>query len=304
MRHKILLILPLLLGLLLLPALAPRAAADDEPDADAPGWSEPRGVPVAQPGETEPQSEAAAPEGEEPGEGEEAPEAPKPFVMPTESKVIAVRKHHNVPWAGNWLALEFEMAFAVVGQSGQDVGATITFYEVATQRPLRAAMRPYVDSEGNLSIYTQLVPVSADAQVFRSRLKIPYRAFPWPTKGPTYEVEARVRLMRRSPEGEFAVLDRSTTSFNVNYQKDCGAKRPFDRCRDCGPCAPWQWDWMYTWCKIWGTEMGTTPSKVPCLPGPRGTTDRHEWYEGRWATRGSSIDTFQHRIHNQTGTGR
>ena len=32
------------------------------------------------------------------------------------------------------------MGFAVVGQAGKNVGATITFYEAGSDRPLRAAM--------------------------------------------------------------------------------------------------------------------------------------------------------------------
>lgn len=313
MRRLLLSLAPLLLALVLLPP-----AVADEDDG---GGNGERTAPTEQPAERT----ATAPDGSEqsvPGrpssyyqtrpsgetvEGEGEAEAPKPFVMPSESTVLGVRKQHNAPWVGNWLAVELDMGFAVVGQAGKEIGATVTFYEAENHRPLRAAMRPYVDAAGNLSVYTQLVPVKSNSRLFRAKLKVPYRAFPWPTSGPTYGVEARVRLMSRNAAGEFAVLARSATAFTIHYEKGCGCKPPGQV--DCSRCQPWQWEFGYTWCKIWGDELGTTPSKVPCLPPPLGPDRRQQWYEALWRTRCSAVGQMEKRLdsgltaNSETNTG-
>lgn len=312
-RSLLLLVAPVLFLTLF---LAPGAWAEGEDD----GWSDEQAVPVEKTAEAATEPAPAAPTAEEPAApgrpasyysprpeataAEKAlaePAAPKPFVMPTESTVIGVRKNHNAPWVGNWLALEFDMGFAVVGQAGKTVGATITFYEAGTERPLRAAMQPYVDQAGNLSVYTQLVPVQSNSRLFRAKLKIPYRAFPWPTSGPTYGVEARVRLMSRAPSGTFTVLARSATAFTIHYEKGCGCK-PGSQL-DCSRCKEWKWDFGYTWCKIWGDELGTTTTKVPCLPPPKGIGRKEDWYEGRWRTKGSSVDEMQKRLNEEANAG-
>ena len=316
MRRLLTLSLPLLLAALL---LAPPAVAEEGDE----GWSDEQAVPVEKeapaaaegvqaPTETERPAAGRPstyyqkrPEGEpgaQPPEDEDGQPAAaqKPFVMPTESTVIGVRKVHNAPWVGNWLALELDMGFAVVGQAGKHVGATVTFYEADTERPLRAAMQPYVDAAGNLSVYTQLVPVQSGSRLFRAKLKIPYRAFPWPTTGPTYAVEARVRLMSRDESGAFSVLARSTTGFSIHYEKGCGCQPPGQL--DCSRCAEWKWDFMYTWCKIWGDDMGVTTTQVPCLPPPKGTGRRADWFKARWRTRGSHVDEFQRRMDRNTST--
>ena len=310
MRRILLCTAPLLLLALL---LAPPAVAEEGDE----GWSDEQGVPVekgaAEPAAPQEAEEGQAlpgrpssyyqkrPTGEPAPDGEqEPPQAPQPFVMPTVSTVLGVRKKHNAPWVGNWLALELDMGFAVVGQAGKTVGATVTFYEPGKDRPLRAAMQPYVDAAGNLSVYTQLVPVELNSRLFRARLKIPYRAFPWPTSGPTYGVEARVRLMSRDEKGEFAVLARSTTAFTIHYEKGCGCK-PANQ-MDCSRCPEWKWDFMYTWCKIWGDDMGVTTTQVPCLPPPKGTGRRADWFEARWRTRGAPVDEMQRRLDRNTSS--
>ena len=321
------LLLPIFCLLLLSLLLAPSAAAEEGDE----GWSEEQGVPAEKAADAPEPTPAApvdptavppapaaeaepsvpgrpesyyqprpqdGPPAADPKAAEPAIEAPKPFVMPTESMVVGVRKNHNAPWVGNWLAVELDMGFAVVGQAGKHVGATVTFYESGNERPLRAAMRPYVDAAGNLSVYTQLVPVKENSRLFRTKLKIPYRAFPWPTSGPAYGVEARVRLMSRDAAGQFEVLARSTTAFTIHYEKGCGCK-PGNQL-DCNRCREWQWDWGYSWCKIWGDEMGIVPGDVPCLPPPKGRGRRADWFEARWRTKGSSVDEFQRRLDTES----
>ncbi len=310
------LLYPFVALLLLVLLLAPPAAAEDENG----GGSEKRGGP---PQETAPaatkteepqvvpgrpstyyQPKPATEPGTDGGAGGEADgkalEAPTPFVMPTESTVIEVRKSHNAPWFGNWLALELDMRFAVVGQAGKYVGATVTFFESGNGRPLRAATQPYVDALGHLSVYTRFVPVKSNGRLFRAKLKIPYKAFPWPTSGPTYGVEARVRLMNRDKAGKFGLLARSATAFTIHYERGCGC--PSKKDPDCCRCPEWVWDFGYTWCNIWGADMGPTPSQVPCLPPPKGRGRRADWFEARWRTRGSDVDELQRRLNRAPTT--
>ena len=88
------------------------------------------------------------------------------------------------------------------------------------------------------------------------------------------------------------------TGFSIHYEKGCGCKPPGEL--DCSRCKDWQWDFGYTWCKIWGDEMGPVPSQVPCLPPPKGKGRESDWFEGKWRTRGSPVDEFQKRIDKET----
>ena len=289
--------LALILALAALVFATSKATADDDPLPEAPAWSDPADArpPAQESSETTPEAAHdaavdAMPIGRRPpttGQGGEAPEPPpaaKPFVMPTTSTVVAVTKHHNQPWFGNWLALELEMKLAIVGQRGKRVGASVTFYEAESGRPLRAVMEPYLDATGNVSVYTQAVPIDADSGLFDSRLKIPYRAFPWPTSAPAYPVEARVRLMRLEDDGTVTVLDEGVTQFTVQYQHGCGVASNENPC-PMGRGSANMRNFRYDWHKLWDDCMGRNPLHSG-LPPPKGPgRARPQWYEAKWRTR-------------------
>lgn len=270
-------------------ALAPPVGADDE---KTPGWSEAQGVPaksesaVATPEATR-AADDTAPSRETSYRSGEAPTGTSPteavaFVMPKETTVLGIWKRHNQPWFGNWLALELDMAFAVIGQPGRNIGASVTFFEEANGRPLRSRMLPYVDADGSVSVYTKLVPVSVDSGVFTSKLKIPYRAFPWPSKGSMYTVEARVRLLRQEADGSFHVLTRGNAHFTIRTKRvgDTQARDPSRGPRWRG----WERNSRYDWEKMWGDDMGKQPSEED-LPPPKGPGAKKEWFEWRCRTR-------------------
>jgi hypothetical protein len=216
----------------------------------------------------------------------QAPVAP-PAGMPTESKVLGIQKRHNQPWRGNWVALELDMLLAVVGQSGQHVGAVVTFFEEETGRPLRSAMQPYVDGEGNACVYTKLQQIQSNSRLLRARLTIPYRALPWPSKGPSYGVEARVRLVRKDAAGNFSVLATGQTTFTVHYQRMPEIQKPLDPCEAAKPDAIRNIE--YDWRMMWEEDPGPVVSELQ-MPPPRGPGSHRPWYAQRWRTAGSTVD--------------
>lgn len=232
----------------------------------------------------EPPSGAPAPTAEG---SPDTPPAAEPFVMPTTSKVISIGKNHNQAWRGNWLALELDMLLAVVGQSGHQVGVAVSFFETVNGQPLRAAMQPYVDGEGNVSVYTKLVPIQSSSRLFRSRLRIPYRAFPWPTKGPAYGVEARVRLIQRDAAGNFTVLAHGETSFTLHFERQENCGRRADSSKPCGTALDRAL--RYDWEMMWGEDGAPKLSEAGLAP-PKGTGPYRAWYEGRWRTKGGTVD--------------
>lgn len=291
-----------LLPVLLIASLlfAPAALAEDPAGGD-PDWSK------VVPTETAPATEAAAPaevgvpaETRAPAEDVAPAEAPaealtdepgvvepKPFVMPTTSQVLDVLKHHNQDWRGNWKALDLELALAIVGQKGKRIGASIVFHEVANGNPLLATMHPYIDGDGHVSVYSQAVLIPVDSGVYTSRLRIPYRAFPWPTKGPAYAVEARIRLLRLEDNGTVTQLATGSTQFTIQFEAGCGVAKecpcPFGRTS--GDLR----DMRYDWHKLWGDCLGRKPSESG-LPPPKGAGSDRPWFEAKWRTRGGCVD--------------
>ena len=127
-----------------------------------------------------------------------------------------------------------------------------------------------------------------DQGLYRSKLKIPYRAFPWPTKGPAYAIEARVRLLRLEDTGQVTELATGGTQFTVAFEKGCGTVTqcpcPF------GKTHGWVRNMRYDWNKMWGDCLGRSPSESG-LPRPKGPGPimGEEWFEAKWRTRGGCI---------------
>ena len=129
------------------------------------------------------------------------------------------------------------------------------------------------------------MPIPVDSGLYTSKLKIPYRAFPWPTKGPTYAVEARVKLLRQEDDGSVTELATGTTQFTIHYEKGCGTVQkcqcPFGR------TAGWIRMTRYDWYKMWGDCLGIGPQEAG-LPPPKGAKGGPEWFEWKWRTRNPS----------------
>ncbi len=286
---------------LLLLFVCPVALAYAE-DGDAPPpWSPPSGVPTAPADVREVAPPRDVPSGPPFGELQLGPDSHVPggdaeypaeetieeilARVRTENAVLFVRKKHDQPWHGVWTALELDMLFHVYGQAGRSIGASVTFYSTRTNQPLRARMEPYVDGDGNVSIYTKIIPMAENSKLLRTKLKIPYRAFPWPTSNREYEVQARVRLLRREPNGSVTALARGTTTFKITVLQDCMECVPA-RIADCPPPSETRRRLDHDVQGLFGEQLdwldaGVISANRPAVDPP----SESQWYQAKWRTR-------------------
>ncbi len=150
------------------------------------------------------------------------PKAPPAFpTAATASRVFGVSKTHNVPLTGGDLALQLDVDYEVQGQNGRNVYVAIWFVRTDTGSHIRSAVTTYADSDGFVTLQTRSAAVRGSPARFTATLKIPYRAFPVAQSSESYEVEARVQILRAEGQGRATSLARGTTTFRVyGYSED------------------------------------------------------------------------------------
>ncbi|MDA1196275.1 MAG: hypothetical protein O2894_13990, partial [Planctomycetota bacterium] len=144
------------------------------------------------------------------------------------SRVLAVSKTHNVPLdagpgAEPDLALQLDVDYEVRGQAGRNVYVAIWFARVREGSLVRSALPAYGDREGNVTLQTRSAAVASDASRYRATLRIPYRAFPMSAGEASYDVEARVQILRVENGERVSMLCRGSTTFRV-YGYEEGAE--------------------------------------------------------------------------------
>ena len=144
------------------------------------------------------------------------PAAPQTFpAVASSSRVFGVAKTHNVALSQNELALQMEIDYEVRGQDGRDVYVAIWFVRTDTQKHIAAALDTYRDPGGFLTLQTRTARVRGNAGRFTATMRIPYRAFPVAQPNDSYEVEARVQVLRAERGGRATSLAKGATTFRV-----------------------------------------------------------------------------------------
>lgn len=169
------------------------------------------------------------------------PETMQPIAPGAQGRVIGITKLHNVPLGTgraqpggeDELALQLDVDYEVRGQRGRDVYVAIWFVRATDGTMIRSSVPSYGDRNGNATLQTRAARVSLDAARYKATLRIPYRAFPMGAGEASYDVEARVQVLRTEARGQVTVLCRGSTTFRV-YGFEEGtepASTPADRPR-------------------------------------------------------------------------
>jgi hypothetical protein len=149
------------------------------------------------------------------------PTAPRAFpTVVTSTRVFSVAKTHNVALAAGDLALQMDVDYEVHGQDGRNVYVGIWFVRRDTGAHIRSALTTYADSDGFVTLQTRTALVRGNTGRFTATLRIPYRAFPVAQSSESYEVEARVQILRADGAGRTTSLARGTTTFRVYGSSD------------------------------------------------------------------------------------
>jgi hypothetical protein len=142
------------------------------------------------------------------------------------SSIQEIRKNHNLPTRDGQLALRMDVLFNARGQAGRDVYLAAWFTDRRTGKLVSTPRRFYADGMGHLTVQTHRVRVAGDPASYASSLWVPYSAFPPPATGASYEVDAKVQLLRQESNGRVTVLCEGTTTFTVHGPGAPGAVAP------------------------------------------------------------------------------
>lgn len=168
-----------------------------------------------------------------------APVAPRTAVTTTPratdrglegNRVYNITKVHNVALdnrsaAPGELALQLDVDYEVRGQAGRDVYVAVWFARSDDDTLIRSALPTYRDRAGHATLQTRAARVSQPAARFKATVRIPYRAFPMAAGESSYEVVARVQVLRSEPGGQVTLLCRGSTTFRVyGFDEDAGAE--------------------------------------------------------------------------------
>jgi hypothetical protein len=146
--------------------------------------------------------------------------------LPDRSQVGTIRKTHNVPLDDWGLALRLDVELALVGAADAPVRLMAWFASRRNGVLLRSVLRPWRDGQGHLFTQTEPLRTTMRAGWFGGTLIVPYGAFPHPRNGSSYEVEARLMLVRVDRVGRAAVLGRGSTTFTVHADTVESEARP------------------------------------------------------------------------------
>lgn len=131
------------------------------------------------------------------------------------SNIDRIAKQHNLRMRTGGAGMRIDVTFTAINQANQSVYVGVWFARKEGGELIRSAMRDFSDASGNTTAQTRPVRVVGSASVYKTSVMVAYSAFPAPGAGDSYEIEARVQLMRR--EGvNVRILARGTTTFTVH----------------------------------------------------------------------------------------
>ena len=133
-------------------------------------------------------------------------------------RILSIQKTHNVEapdGVGDVLFLQLDVEYEVRGQQGRDVYIGTWFARSADGRLVRSLRQRYADTAGNATIQTRWTRVTGATARYAATLLIPYQVFPAHESGKSYEIDARVQLLRNEARGRVSLLARDKTMFRV-----------------------------------------------------------------------------------------
>ncbi len=147
------------------------------------------------------------------------PVSPTGPVRPTReirvSNIDRISKRHNLKMRSGATGMRVDITFTAINQANRSLYVGIWFARKDDEKLIRSSWRNFADSAGNLTVQTRPVRVSGKMSTYKSSVMVPYGAFPAPGAGESYDIEARVQLLRR--EGaRVRVLARTVTTFTVH----------------------------------------------------------------------------------------
>ncbi len=150
------------------------------------------------------------------------------------SRVIGIAKTHNVPLERvdgqpQDLALQFDVDYEVRNQANRDVQVAIWFARADGTGLVTSSMRQYADARGKVTLQTRSARVAGTSARYNAVLRIPYRAFPIKAGESSYDVKARVQILRSEAAGKVTVLCEGTTTFRVyGFEETAEEMKPED----------------------------------------------------------------------------
>ena len=134
-------------------------------------------------------------------------------------RILSIEKTHNVEAPdieAAQLFLQFDVEYEVRGQQNRDVFVGIWFARVADGKLVRSIQRHFADSAGNVTLQTRWTRMPNNLpRRYAATLRIPYAAFPVHETGESYEIEARVQVLRTEASRRVTALARDKTTFRV-----------------------------------------------------------------------------------------
>lgn len=131
---------------------------------------------------------------------------------PSNARALVERidKVHNISVPGGHRAVRLDVVFSVEGLAGQSVYLLVDFYDRRSGRRIRSMLPDFAGTDGAVLVQTEPARIGVNQGRFQGSAWTPYGAFPAPSQGTSYAIEARVRVMN----GRTA-LTESRTTFTV-----------------------------------------------------------------------------------------
>jgi len=134
-------------------------------------------------------------------------------------RILRIEKTHNVEAPdieAAQLFLQFDVEYEVRGQQNRDVFVGIWFARVTDGKFVRSVQRHFADSAGNVTLQTRWTRMPDNLpRRYAATLLIPYAVFPVHETGESYEIEARVQVLRNETGRRVTALARDKTTFRV-----------------------------------------------------------------------------------------
>jgi hypothetical protein len=121
--------------------------------------------------------------------------------------IVDVRKEHNVDTGGGALSLRLTARVETTALQGRTL-ALVAFFHDGTGQPIRSVLSGWADATGQVRAMSKDVTTTANPEALDFMLTVPYGAFPTRPDG-KYQVEARLRLIERTPTGRIFYASRS-----------------------------------------------------------------------------------------------
>ena len=135
-------------------------------------------------------------------------------------RILSIQKTHNVEQdtvaRGGALYLQLDIDYEVRGQQGRDVYVAVWFARTADGSLVKSLTHDYSDGAGHVTVQTRWTRVIAPSVRYAARVLVPYHTFPADPSQASYEIDARVQILRKeAARGRVSILARDKTTFRV-----------------------------------------------------------------------------------------